>query len=65
MNIQRVDFSKDLNEHSYDKTVYEKKQKKLKFISRITPSRMIFKRFDANVVGMIFRGRLAIGGGRW
>ena len=41
------------------------KQKKLKFISRITLSRMIFKRFDANVVGMIFRGRLAIGGGRW
>ena len=41
------------------------KQKKLKFISRITASMMIFKRFDANVVEMIFRGRLPIGGGRW
>ena len=41
------------------------KQKKMKFISRITASMMIFKRFDANVVEMIFRGRLAIGGGRW
>ena len=44
-----------------------KTEKKLKFISRITPSRMIFKRFDANVVGMIFRGRLPLvgAGGDW
>ena len=64
MNKKELTFLKILMSTAMTKP-HMRKKKKLKFISRITPSRMIFKRFDANVVGMIFRGRLAIGGGRW
>ena len=64
MNKKELTFHKSWWAQLWQNHIWEK-QKKLKFTSRITASRMIFKRFDANVVEMIFRGRLAIGGGRW